>query len=573
MGSNVIIGIVIAIIVIAAVLYGYGYFTRKKNQETLAEFEKRKAALLDLPVVDEIDDVRRMHLVGQSQNTFREWSQRWTDISTRSIAQLDGHVLEAAKTNENFRFFKAKAAIAEAEMTMNVMEQEVRNIREGLKELRESEERNSLEVQQALDVYEELKQKLRENGEAFGPTYSEIQKQLKSVEGEFTQFVTLNTSGDPIEAREVLDVAAKHTYETEELMDRIPKLFEELNDIFPAQLQEITDGYKQMIEDDYVFPEEDFQADIQRVAERVENSLEDLTKVEIAEVEAANRDTAKEIDDLYSVLEREIEAKRYVLKNQSVIADFIGHAENNNRQLMIEIDHTSQSYALNHNELGRVRGFQTEVEEIARRNEHFSSQADQHELPYSEVQNFYKDAFKILEDVENHQVEIDNSLHELRKDEKVAQDKVDEFEFKLRNLKRFVEKHRLPGLTEDYLEFFFVSTERIEELAKALNKIRVDMDEVNNLVGACEEDLEALENQTNDLIDAAGLTEQMMQYANRYRHSHPEIKASVERTLELFAKDYRYKDALDEIGTTLERVEPGVFKRIEDLYFSNRELA
>ncbi len=573
MGSNVIIGIVIAIIVIAAVLYGYGYFTRKKNQETLAEFEKRKAALLDLPVVDEIDDVRRMHLVGQSQNTFREWSQRWTDISTRSIAQLDGHVLEAAKTNENFRFFKAKAAIAEAEMTMNVMEQEVRNIREGLKELRESEERNSLEVQQALDVYEELKQKLRENGEAFGPTYSEIQKQLKSVEGEFTQFVTLNTSGDPIEAREVLDVAAKHTYETEELMDRIPKLFEELNDIFPAQLQEITDGYKQMIEDDYVFPEEDFQADIQRVAERVENSLEDLTKVEIAEVEAANRDTAKEIDDLYSVLEREIEAKRYVLKNQSVIADFIGHAENNNRQLMIEIDHTSQSYALNHNELGRVRGFQTEVEEIARRNEHFSSQADQHELPYSEVQNFYKDAFKILEDVENHQVEIDNSLHELRKDEKVAQDKVDEFEFKLRNLKRFVEKHRLPGLPEDYLEFFFVSTERIEELAKALNKIRVDMDEVNNLVGACEEDLEALENQTNDLIDAAGLTEQMMQYANRYRHSHPEIKASVERTLELFAKDYRYKDALDEIGTTLERVEPGVFKRIEDLYFSNRELA
>ena len=573
MGSNVIIGIVIAIIVIAAVLYGYGYFTRKKNQETLAEFEKRKAALLDLPVVDEIDDVRRMHLVGQSQNTFREWSQRWTDISTRSIAQLDGHVLEAAKTNENFRFFKAKAAIAEAEMTMNVMEQEVRNIREGLKELRESEERNSLEVQQALDVYEELKQKLRENGEAFGPTYSEIQKQLKSVEGEFTQFVTLNTSGDPIEAREVLDVAAKHTYETEELMDRIPKLFEELNDIFPAQLQEITDGYKQMIEDDYVFPEEDFQADIQRVAERVENSLEDLTKVEIAEVEAANRDTAKEIDDLYSVLEREIEAKRYVLKNQSVIADFIGHAENNNRQLMIEIDHTSQSYALNHNELGRVRGFQTEVEEIARRNEHFSSQADQHELPYSEVQNFYKDAFKILEDVENHQVEIDNSLHELRKDEKVAQDKVDEFEFKLRNLKRFVEKNRLPGLTEDYLEFFFVSTERIEELAKALNKIRVDMDEVNNLVGACEEDLEALENQTNDLIDAAGLTEQMMQYANRYRHSHPEIKASVERTLELFAKDYRYKDALDEIGTTLERVEPGVFKRIEDLYFSNRELA
>ena len=31
---------------------------------------------------------------------------------------------------------------------------------------------------------------------------------------------------------------------------------------------------------------------------------------------------------------------------------------------MVELDHTSQSYALNNNELGRARGFQTEIEEL-----------------------------------------------------------------------------------------------------------------------------------------------------------------------------------------------------------------
>ncbi len=34
---------------------------------------------------------------------------------------------------------------------------------------------------------------------------------------------------------------------------------------------------------------------------------------------------------------------------------------------MIELDHVSQSYTLNNNELGRSRGFQTEIEEIIRR--------------------------------------------------------------------------------------------------------------------------------------------------------------------------------------------------------------
>lgn len=61
--------------------------------------------------------------------------------------------------NESFRFLKGKKAVVEAEATMDQMEKQVTEIREGLKELRETEERNSLAVQQALDVYEELKEK------------------------------------------------------------------------------------------------------------------------------------------------------------------------------------------------------------------------------------------------------------------------------------------------------------------------------------------------------------------------------------------------------------------------------
>ena len=87
---------------------------------------------------------------------------------------------------------------------------------------------------------------------------------------------------------------------------------------------------------------------------------------------------------------------------------------------MIELDHTSQSYTLNHNEIGRVRGFQTEVEEMERQNEQMIPQIRQHEIPYSEVRTFYKTVFKVLEDIEKQQVEIDDSLHELRKGERSA---------------------------------------------------------------------------------------------------------------------------------------------------------
>ncbi|MEX1630738.1 septation ring formation regulator EzrA [Enterococcus sp. C11] len=569
MKNNWIIILVLVIVIIAAVLYLIGYFMRKKNQEQLDELEVRKEALFDLPVFEEIDDIKKMHLVGQSQNSFREWNQRWVELSTRSFAELESQIYEVENQNEIFRFMKAKKAVVEANETMTEMEAEVEVIRNGLKELRESEERNSLEVQKALDVYEELSKSLKDDKASFGPAYSEIQKQLRNVEIEFTQFVTLNTSGDPIEAREVLEDAERHTYELEDLMKRIPPMYEELNETFPDQLKEIEEGYNQLLADDYVFPEQNFAEEIQHAKKRVENSMADLEKTEIAAVEVANRDTATAIDALYEVMEREIEAKKYVVTNQKIIDDYISHSLKNNRQLMIELDHVSQSYTLNNNELGRSRGFQTEIEEIIRRQKDLEPRMKEHTVPYSEIQAFYKECYKILDDIENQQLEIDASLKELRKGEKVAQEKVDEYEFRLRSIKRYVEKQRLPGLSADYLEFFYVATDRIEDLSRALNKMRINMDEINRLCDLCEDDLELLDKKTKDLVNAAALTEQMMQYVNRYRHTHENIRAALDKSMYLFSTEFRYQDALDEIGTALEAVEPGAFKRIEDFYFKN----
>ncbi|EOH85946.1 septation ring formation regulator EzrA [Enterococcus villorum] len=572
MGNNVIIGIVIAIIIVALIAFLVSYLMKKKNQDRLDALEKRKEELFDLPVIEEVDDVKKMHLVGQSQNTFREWSQKWNDISTSSFAELESQIFEVENLNESFRFLKGKKAVVEAEKTMDQMEKEVSEIREGLKELRETEERNSLAVQQALDVYEELKETIKEDEQEYGPALPELQKQVKMIENEFTQFVALNTSGDPVEAREVLDKAEKHTYEVEALMKKIPPLFEDLNTTFPEQLEEINSTYEKLMQEQYVFPEDDLVGDIKKVSKRIEHSLATLEKTEVETVEFENRETASMIDALYDVLEREMEAQNYVATNQATIEQYIKHATKNNRQLLIELDHTAQSYALNHNEIGRVRGFQTEVEEIERQNEQMKPQMQQLLIPFSEVRTFYKKVFKVLEDIENQQVEIDDSLHELRKGEQEAQEKIDVFEFKLRNLKRFVEQQRLPGLPKDYLEFFFVATDRIEELSIVLNKIRVNMEEVNQLVALCEEDLELLDKKTHDLVDAAALTEQMLQYANRYRHTHEEIKEAIDKSFYLFNKEYRYQEALDEIGTALERVEPGAFKRIEDFYFKNPDL-
>jgi len=572
MKSNTILLVFVIIIVIAAVSYIVGMLMKRRNEEKLKKLEQRKLDLFDLPVFDEVDEIKKMHLVGQSQNTFREWSQKWEDISTTSFAELESRIFEVENLNETFRFFNVKDAIAAVDETMTEMETEVEEIRQGLKDLKDSEERNSLAVQEALDQFGEINEQIKNESESFGPALPVVQEQAEAIEKSFKQFVNLNSSGDPMEARTVLVQAEEDTYALADLVDDIPPLVEELTETFPGQLDEIEEGYSKLLEQHYQFPTKDLPEEVRQTRGQIDDALSALKKMELTEVQNISSIIATRIEQLYERLEKEIEARQYVEKNLDVALKFVAHVMKNNRNLMIELDHTSQSYTLNNNELGMTRAFQTQLDGIERQLVQIQDHLKDEMVIYSESAEAIEASLNMMEDTENQQVEISDALKNLRKDEEIAAEKIETYEFKLRRMKRYVDQQRLPGLPQEYLEFFFVATDRVEELSRELSKIRIDMDEINQLVSFCDEDMLLLDEKTNELVDSAALTEQMLQYANRYRHSHPQIEQAINKSLHFFTEEYRYQAALDEIGVALEAVEPGAFKRIESIYFQTKEM-
>ncbi|MGX7025441.1 septation ring formation regulator EzrA [Vagococcus hydrophili] len=563
--------LILIVIILAAGTYLAAFFMRRKNQDRLEDLEKRKIALFDLPVLEEVDDVKKMHLVGQSQNTFREWNQKWIDISTISFAELESLIFEIENLNETFRFIKVKDSIEEAELTLKTMEEEVEEIRQGLSDLRESEVRNSEAVQQALDAYETISESVTSDPDKYGVSYKELEKQIQNVERDFTQFVALNTAGDPMEARTVLEKAEIRTYEIQEIIDQVPPLFETLDKVFPKQLKEIKDGYAALNKDHYVFENDVVQVNVDKLDGKVRSTLMNLEKLEVENVGKLNVEIAKEIDQLYDIMQREIEARHYVNENKTTLVNFLEHADKNNHLILIELDHVSQSYVLNSNELGKVRGFQAQMEEMQKEFDATEEKLKNKQAVFSQVAAFYRESLDQLKDIEEGQIETGQSVKDFAPRERDAVKKIDDYELELRTLKRHIEKQRLPGIPSSYLEFFFVAGERIEELSRELNKIRIDMSHIDRLVGLCEEDIATLKEKTNNLIDSAALTEQMIQHANRFRFSHPEIKNAIDRSLSLFSREHLYEDALDTISEAIERIEPGVTERIRKYYFENKD--
>ncbi|MGZ7228800.1 septation ring formation regulator EzrA, partial [Streptococcus pyogenes] len=85
---------------------------------------------------------------------------------------------------------------------IDLISDDISAIRSGLKDLKEQEVKNSGRVKHALDLFVNLQDTVRENADGFAETLPELEKQLKNIEVEFSEFVMLNSSGDPIEASE-----------------------------------------------------------------------------------------------------------------------------------------------------------------------------------------------------------------------------------------------------------------------------------------------------------------------------------------------------------------------------------
>ncbi len=571
MSSTVII-LIVALVVVIIGFYVFAILMRKKTEDRILELEERKETLFDLPVQEEIDAVKKMHLVGQSQTIFREWNQKWIDLSSNSFADLENHIFEAEQLNDSFHFFRARESVADSEAQIELMEEEVQGIRQGVDQLVEQEKRNSNKIQESLDLYDNLRNDITDNADLYGSVITELEKHLANIETEFSQFVTLNSTGDPIEAAEVLETAEEHTIALRAITEQIPAFISKIDKEIPKQLEELQEACDKFIEDDYVLPESiNLDDKMNELHQHLVESNALLEQFELDRVETELALIQEKVEEIYAIFEKEYAARRNVEKRSAVLREYIEHIRVNNKNLLLEIDHVTQAYVLSGNEKGYVRGYQEHLEALESDVDEIMESIEGKKLPYSVLSRRVNSVVSALEEMEKNQIKISNTLTGLKDEERAAQEIADRFDSELRTIKRYVEKRNLPGLPKDYLDLFFTTGDRVQNLFKELGRVRINIDTINHLVDVSTEDMHVLKEATTNMTDHAVLAEQLIQYANRYKASNEQVAQGISRALQLFERDRDYDGSFDEISKTLEIAEPGAASRISGVYFKTKQ--
>ena len=571
MSDNLVIYLIIAVVILLLISYVVAIYVKKRNESKLAILEEKKEELYNLPVNDEVEAVKNMHLIGQSQVAFREWNQKWVDLSLNSFADIENNLFEAEGYNNSFRFFKASHQIDQIESQITLIEEDIASIRNALADLEKQEAKNSGRVLHTLDLFEELQHRVADHSEEYGQGLSEIEKQLENIQSEFSQFVTLNSSGDPVEAAVILDNVENHILALTHIVDRMPAIVTTLSKELPDQLEDLEDGYRKLLDANYHFVETDIEARFQLLYEALKKNNENIAQLELDNADYENTQVQEEINSLYDIFTREIAAQKVVEGLVATLPTYFKHMKENNALLIKDIERLNKNYLLSESDESHVSRLQRELESFELAIEEATSNQDEPTQAYSIIEENLESLQEKLKEIEDEQISISERLARIEKDDYNARQKATIYANRLHTIKRYMEKRNLPGIPQSFLKLFFTASNNTEDLMAELDHKLVNIEAVTRILEIVTNNMETLETETYNIVQYATLTEQLLQYSNRYRSFDERIQEAFNEALAIFETDFDYRASFDKISEALEVAEPGVSKRFVSSYEKTRE--
>lgn len=557
------------IFIVILVGYGVVYYLNRKQANRIKEIDDKKHKMMAIPVADNLYTLKNLNLTGQTKRTYESWQATWQTITRFQYPEIEAALVSAEQSIQQYNFIKAKQAIENAEKLIQETETSVIKVNKALEKLLESAQENRKELEENQERYNKIRKQLLAHSFTFGPAVETLEKNLNYMELDFTKFNSLTNEGDHMEAKEVLDRIGQDLTVMEEVVEKIPELNKQIKEEYEEQIADLREGYQRLITENYVFDNVNIPEKIVEIEDILKEAKDSIALADIGEARKKMDKAERAIENTYIIMEKEMDAKDFVDRHQSNLSRKMEHVMQSNRYVLLEIDRVSQNFFLNHNELGRSQEYE---EQLLAENEalrYHDKLLEEHQISYSATKARYEKMTQKLSQIDKEQSELVAKLSNLKNREKDAKDAVDLFEMDMRNMKRTLEKQHLPGLAPAYLDLFFAVSQRIEEISAKLNRVKIDMEEIENLVVMCEEDIQLLDKRTEEILDQANMTESLIQYANRYR-DNPEVEAATREALDLFQNAYDYENAMNVMKNILNKVEPGASKKVEDNYLEDK---
>lgn len=537
---------------------------KKKYYKEIDHYESWKIDIMNRPVIEQMSRVKALNMTGETEELFEKWRNEWDDIVTTQLPDVEEYLFDAEEFIDKYRFKKVKEVMSAIEEHLNEVEKKIKTLLEQINELVGSEEKNRSEIEELKESYRIMKKTLLAHRHNYGAAEAGLELKLNEMNTHFQEFEELTNHGDYLKAREnVLFIQAMQN-DIRHKLEVIPSLLVECQSKIPAQLHEIREGYREMVQQGYILDHVELDKEIEGIEEELTTFISSIEEIETDQVEKGVEEIKKIIDGLYDLFEEEVKAKQFIHVHEEETKEMLLTAQEANEMLKDEIEIVKQSYHISDNRLQEQNALEEKLHQLFSRFELLEHKIQNDEMAYSILKEELNGIRDQLEEIHQELINFDENLKTLRKDELAAREKVQELTKKIAESIKLVSKNNVPGLSKDYLELLQDAKESIENVKIKLEEQPLDIPTVQKYLDIAVMTVDRIFNATTEIVETVRLVEKVIQYGNRYRSRYASVDEGLKEAEQSF-RGYDYHSALEQAASAIEEIEPGALKKIESI--------
>lgn len=500
---------------------------------------------------------KNMPEVAEEYEQFTKDFEKITEFQKNELGVLVNEVDESLFYGKTHGIKKKFALIRE--MTQRY-DHDAKDLLARIEKVTEIENIQRVEIIRVKGKYREVGneyEKIRVKVEEFVPHALEM---FKELDDDFVKLETLMNNQMFADAKNFTEEIENRIDSLQENLKDLPSYVYVVSDLLPSKIDKVDELITSLEGDEYALEEMNIAARRQEVDKQMEESIAHVKNVDIKGAAEVLEPLTGLIEELVIDLGKELDSYKQFKEKW--------------RESYNELQRLTDVYQNTMKEYRRlITEFVIDEEEvvISKKYEEFKQiQKDANDL-IEQMESGHFAYANMLEHVENlydRMMQHDAYLEEFKKRKEDIDTKNQKTEELLENInivlleiKSEIKNEHLPLVNDSYRDYIADSYNKVEEIKRFKTHKPVVLNELCAKVEGARDVIYKLYDNVHNMIVTAGMVEDAIVYANRYRSMFLEVNTELTKAEVLF-RNGEYRNALQVAVDILERLEPGKYEEL-----------
>lgn len=555
--------IIFGAILVALIIFMIVYHSIKLKiyRQEILDLQNQINGIKTLPLQYRLGRVqsiaKNMPEVAEEYEQFTKDFEKITEFQKNELGVLVNEVDESLFYGKTHGIKKKFALIRE--MTQRY-DHDAKDLLARIEKVTEIENIQRVEIIRVKGKYREVGneyEKIRVKVEEFLPHALEM---FKELDDDFVKLETLMNNQMFADAKNFTEEIENRIDSLQENLKDLPSYVYVVSDLLPSKIDKVDELITSLEGDEYALEEMNIAARRQEVDEQMEESIAHVKNVDIKGAAEVLEPLTGLIEELVIDLGKELDSYKQFKEKW--------------RESYNELQRLTDVYQNTMKEYRRlITEFVIDEEEvvISKKYEEFKQiQKDANDL-IEQMESGHFAYANMLEHVENlydRMMQHDAYLEEFKKQKEDTDTKNQKTEELLENInivlleiKSEIKNEHLPLVNDSYRDYIADSYNKVEEIKRFKTHKPVVLNELCAKVEGARDVIYKLYDNVHNMIVTAGMVEDAIVYANRYRSMFLEVNTELTKAEVLF-RNGEYRNALQVAVDILERLEPGKYEEL-----------